>query len=73
MEFQRTGRPTILVSNDDGIEAPGLRALVLALHTANFAKIIVCAPDTERSAQSHAITLTRQLQASQRPVQGKSD
>ncbi|KAK9838644.1 hypothetical protein WJX74_000566 [Apatococcus lobatus] len=70
MEFQRNSRPTVLVTNDDGVQAPGLRALVMALHTANFARILVCAPDRERSAQSHAITLTRQLQCSERQMPG---
>lgn len=45
----------ILVTNDDGIEAVGLRALV------NFAKtlgeVTVCAPKTQQSAKSHAINV----------------
>ncbi len=54
MEFQVAARPTVLVSNDDGIDAPGLRALLMALHTADFAKILVCAPDRERSESARA-------------------
>lgn len=50
-------RPRILISNDDGINAPGLRALVAALHAGDFCDIAVCGPAGERSAQSHAITL----------------
>ena len=45
----------ILVTNDDGIEAPGLKALALALKKAG--KVVVVAPDKERSATSHAVTL----------------
>ncbi|GFR42531.1 hypothetical protein Agub_g3431 [Astrephomene gubernaculifera] len=54
-------RPRILVSNDDGINAPGIKALVGELVKANFADVYVCAPSGERSAQSHAITLGRYL------------
>jgi 5'-nucleotidase len=52
-------RPLILVSNDDGIAAPGLRILAEAL--ASFGDVRVCAPDGERSASSHAITLHANL------------
>lgn len=49
----------VLVSNDDGIQAPGLRALVEALAQSPEVEVYVCAPSSERSAQSHAITLGR--------------
>lgn len=50
----------VLVSNDDGIQAPGLRALVEALDSqSDNIEVYVCAPSGERSAQSHAITLGR--------------
>lgn len=50
----------VLVSNDDGIKAPGLRALVEALTSqSENIEVYVCAPSGERSAQSHAITLGR--------------
>ncbi len=48
-------RPVILVSNDDGIEAPGLEALVSALRAVG--EVWVVAPDGERSTSSHALTL----------------
>jgi len=54
-------RPAILVANDDGIKAPGIRALVRELLL--FCDVTVCAPSGERSAQSHAITLGRYLSA----------
>ncbi|GLC41193.1 hypothetical protein PLESTB_001528300 [Pleodorina starrii] len=54
-------RPRILVSNDDGINAPGLKALVAEIVKADFADVYVCAPSGERSAQSHAITLGRYM------------
>ena len=48
-------KPLILLSNDDGVEAAGLRALRDALDS--FAEVIVCAPLTNQSAASHALTL----------------
>jgi 5'-nucleotidase len=48
-----------LVSNDDGFRAPGLARLREAL--ADFANVVVCAPETEQSGTSHAISLTRPL------------
>ncbi|KAE9453172.1 hypothetical protein C3L33_14912, partial [Rhododendron williamsianum] len=49
-------RPTIMVTNDDGIDAPGLQALVRVLVSTNRFKVLVCAPDSEKSAVSHSIT-----------------
>ena len=49
----------ILVSNDDGVSAPGLEAMVGAL--APLAEVIVMAPLTEQSASSHALTLRHPL------------
>ncbi|GAC1341699.1 MAG: 5'/3'-nucleotidase SurE [Myxococcales bacterium] len=49
----------ILVSNDDGVEAPGLRTLAEALLT--LGEVTVCAPDREQSATSHSISLHRPL------------
>lgn len=51
--------PLILVSNDDGIAAPGLAALVEAV--APLGDVVVCAPSTERSGSSHAITFNTHL------------
>ena len=51
----------ILVSNDDGIKAPGIQALALALAEEN--EVWVIAPDRERSATGHALTLHRPLRA----------
>jgi 5'-nucleotidase len=45
----------ILITNDDGIESPALEALEVALST--IGRITVVAPDRERSATSHGITL----------------
>lgn len=52
-------RPLILLSNDDGYRAPGLRSLREALLT--FADVVACAPSSEQSAMSHSISLNRPL------------
>lgn len=51
----------ILVSNDDGVHAPGLLALADALR--EIAQVVVVAPETERSGYSSALTLDRPLRA----------
>jgi 5'-nucleotidase len=56
-------RPVILVSNDDGIHAPGIAALASALD--KVGEVWVVAPDRERSAVGHALTLHRPLTADQ--------
>lgn len=48
-------RPRILISNDDGAYAPGIKALAAAL--AEIADITVVAPDRERSGASHSLTM----------------
>src|SRR3954471_20750183 len=58
----------ILVSNDDGIEAPGLRALAEALLP--LGDVLVCAPDREQSASSHSISLHRPLRIEELPPWG---
>jgi 5'-nucleotidase len=51
--------PLILLTNDDGIEAEGLRCLEESLK--DMAEIVVVAPDGERSAVSHGLTIHRSL------------
>ena len=46
----------VLLTNDDGIFAPGIRALSEAFSAAGH-RVSVCAPDRERSAASHSATL----------------
>src|ERR1044072_17610 len=50
---------TILISNDDGITAPGIRNLVEAVK--DLGKIIVVAPDKPQSGMGHAITIGHPL------------
>jgi 5'-nucleotidase len=48
-------QPEILITNDDGIESPALTALEIAL--SHLGRITVVAPNRERSAASHGITI----------------
>jgi len=56
--------PLILLTNDDGIEAEGLRCLQEALQ--DIADLLVVAPDRERSAVSHGLTIHQPLQLEER-------
>ena len=49
----------ILISNDDGIESPGLHAL--AKHLATIGMVTVVAPHRERSTAGHSLTLHKPL------------
>lgn len=51
--------PIILVTNDDGIHSLGLIALVRAMK--ELGEVYIVAPDRERSAVSHSLTLHRPL------------
>ena len=48
-------RPLILISNDDGITAPGIKNLVDVAR--NLGDVVVVAPDGPQSGQSHSITI----------------
>ena len=60
----------ILVSNDDGVYSPGIKAL--AEVAAEFGEVRVVAPDVERSSMGHAITASRPLSYRQTDVNGIS-
>jgi len=49
-------RPYILVTNDDGITAPGIQ--ILSEYLMHLGEVVVVAPDSEKSAVGHAITLS---------------
>lgn len=48
-------KPLILVTNDDGINAPGIRALIEVMN--ELGDVVVVAPDSPQSGMGHAITL----------------
>ena len=47
-------KPLILLTNDDGIHAPGLRLLAEAMEP--LGEVIVYAPDRQRSAVGHGVS-----------------
>ena len=51
--------PLILVTNDDGISAPGIRALIAVMQ--EIGTVVVVAPDSPQSAMGHAITINSTL------------
>ena len=52
-------KPLILVTNDDGINSPGIKALVDVAR--EIGEVVVVAPDSPQSAKGHAITVTDPL------------
>lgn len=56
---EASSRPLILVTNDDGIEAPGVHRLID--YVADFADVICVCPDGPRSGQSMALTVNGAL------------
>lgn len=48
-------KPVILITNDDGVTAPGIRNLVEAVQ--DLGKVVVVAPDKPQSGMGHAITI----------------
>ncbi|MCO5612192.1 hypothetical protein L7F22_066454 [Adiantum nelumboides] len=62
-------RPSVLITNDDGIHAPGLLALVCALVDSGICRIFVCAPDQDKSGAGHSLTVHEALVA--RPIKIK--
>lgn len=52
-------RPLVLLSNDDGYGSEGIRILREAL--LEVVDVVICAPETEQSATSHALTLSRPM------------
>ncbi|XP_076915125.1 uncharacterized protein LOC143574367 [Bidens hawaiensis] len=63
-------RPTIMVTNDDGIHAPGLQALVRTLVSTNRYRVWVCAPDSEKSAASHSASVRGTISATPTEISG---
>ena len=52
-------KPLILITNDDGITAPGIESLIEA--ASEFGEILVIAPDSPQSGMGHAITVNNPL------------
>jgi 5'-nucleotidase len=59
----KTKKPTILIVNDDGIHAPGIKALVESVQ--DLGKVVVVAPDKGQSGMGHAITINQPIRLTQ--------
>ncbi|ALF53756.1 stationary phase survival protein SurE [Nostoc piscinale CENA21] len=57
---------TIILTNDDGIDAPGIKALLRAVNSEN---VIVAAPKDHQSGCGHQVTTTRSINIQQRSEQ----
>jgi len=57
--MQNQEKPLILVTNDDGITAPGIRHLIKIMKT--IGEVVVVAPDRPQSGMGHAITISDNL------------
>ncbi|MEW6444945.1 MAG: 5'/3'-nucleotidase SurE [Pseudomonadota bacterium] len=53
----------ILISNDDGVHAPGIRALAESMRP--LGRVVIVAPDRDRSGASNSLTLSRPLRPKQ--------
>ncbi len=62
-------QPVILITNDDGITAPGIRNLVEAVK--DLGKIVVVAPDKAQSGMGHAITIGHPLRMTKMDMFGE--
>ncbi len=61
----------ILVCNDDGITAPGIRALIAVAK--EFGEVMVVAPDKPQSAMGHAITINSTLRINEVFIDGQKE
>lgn len=52
-------KPLILITNDDSVKAPGIRALISYIRP--FGRVVVVAPDRPQSGTAHAVTIAHPL------------
>lgn len=64
-------KPLILVTNDDGITAPGIRALIEMMK--DLGDVYVVAPDSPQSGKGHAITIDSTLHVEQMSLKNGAD
>ena len=58
----KSAKPLILVTNDDGVTAPGIRTLIRIMNS--LGDVVVVAPDSPQSGMGHAITIHDTLRCS---------
>lgn len=59
----------ILISNDDGIDAIGIKALISEMR--KLGEVVVVAPDTQRSASSHCLTINGSIKVKEMILEDK--
>lgn len=64
-------KPVILITNDDGIMAPGIRHLVH--YMLEIGEVVVVAPDSPQSGMGHAVTIANPLRLEKITVDGAHD
>lgn len=64
-------KPVILVTNDDGITAPGIRFLIKTMR--KIGDVVVVAPDKPQSGMGHAITIATPLRLQKMHIDGKNE
>lgn len=69
--MKQENKKLILVCNDDGITAPGIRALVAVAR--EFGEVVVVAPDKPQSAMGHAITINSTLRVNPMKIDGHTE
>ncbi|XP_058068860.1 uncharacterized protein LOC131218193 [Magnolia sinica] len=65
-----SSKPIVLVTNGDGICAPGITALVDALVREGRCNVYVCAPESDKSASGHSVTVRETLAARSAEIVG---
>lgn len=65
--MKQSEKPLILVCNDDGITAKGIRVLTEEMHQLG-AEVVVVAPDSPQSGMGHAISIHEPLKIRKSPV-----
>uniref|UniRef100_A0A7C8ZL86 5'-nucleotidase n=1 Tax=Opuntia streptacantha TaxID=393608 RepID=A0A7C8ZL86_OPUST len=67
---EKSSKPVILVTNGDGIESPGLVSLVDALVRDGRFDVHVCAPQFDKSASGHSLTVSETVEVTSTEVSG---
>ncbi|KAL5579454.1 hypothetical protein UlMin_011896 [Ulmus minor] len=65
-----SSKPIVLVTNGDGIDAPGLSYLVQALVSQGLYNVHVCAPQSNKSVSGHSVTLRETVAVSSAEING---
>ncbi|PON47109.1 Survival protein SurE-like phosphatase/nucleotidase [Parasponia andersonii] len=65
-----SSKPIVLITNGDGIDAPGLTSLVEALVSQGLYNVHVCAPQSDKSVSGHSVTLRETVAVSSADIKG---